>query len=354
MHEIPRVPRGNILFIPDSHWRDSDKKTIGGYVEASDLVSDDIEKIIIEEEITHIVSTGDWCDKGYRADHAKYGHSNRIEHWRDLVGGNLAMVIGNHFFLERDTNPELYWIQPHHEYRPTKKVFSIRPQIKVPKTIFIGCAQYSLFHFHKEDKEYVNERADGIKCHVGIYHDDLVIPASVRLEHNIKVNVESTYTKRIFANIDMAIMGHIHKPYAPMTMQVDGRDVIVDIIGASAHCKSNDTHKHVMLPIHKVTEDSITVSYRKLSLHTEKLRYYADKENKLPDDLFIPEDLRGTSNIEELMRRSVGEYMSCEAFLIASGAAESDLEVFRAGAKGELDTRTVVKNYKGEPNATIT
>lgn len=348
-HNIPYSKTGKVLFLPDLHWRDADKKSIRGYVDVQELIADDIERIIEELGITHCVSVGDLTDKGYRQDAGKYSHTNRLRHWNKLLNGNMIMNIGNHFFLERDANPELYWIQPHNKYHTTKKVYAKEPLLKTPESFFVGDVQFSLLHFDRDpSKPYHSRRADGIKLHVGVYHDDVVLPTNVRAHEHININVSSDYLKTVFANIDHAIFGHIHTPYETFTMQIDGREILADVMGSGMVTKKNEMHSSVMLPVYTIDGSSVKLEYVKLDLKRGKLRFQNEKETVIPDSMYVPQELRGTDRIAELMTTTTSSFVSCETYLMMEGASEGDLAVYRAASRGSLELKTVVGAYKEE------
>lgn len=104
--------RARILFVSDLHKRDCDFSTIAGYTKAVDAVQRDILSFIKQKGITHLVSLGDWYDKGYRSINRSNNDRNLDEDLSKAVNGNFYICLGNHFFLERDNNPEMYLIQP--------------------------------------------------------------------------------------------------------------------------------------------------------------------------------------------------------------------------------------------------
>jgi len=336
------------MILPDLHWRDSDKKSIRGYTAVQEEIADEIEKIMDEEGVTHLFDIGDWTDKGYRQDIEKYSHTNRVTYWKEKVKGNLAMVLGNHFFLERDTNPELYWIQPHDRYLPTKKVFAREPLVKLPQEVHIGAAQFSFFHYDRVTKNYFNKRQDGVKLHVGLYHDDDVLPNSVRLGEGIQKSITNEYSALVFNNIDHAIFGHIHTPYDTFEMVVNNRRITADVMGSGMITKRNENHKSVRLPVFKIDGESITLSYRVLDLKRNKLRFATENETVLGDSIFVPKDLQGTDKIDQLMIRTTASYISCETFMTMDGATLGDIEIFKLAASGELDIKKVVQTYREE------
>lgn len=341
-----------VIIIPDLHWRDTDIKTIGGYCEATDLVAQDLVTIMKEEKITHGISTGDWCDKGYRQLHATFSHRNYLQEMNDLTNRNMFMCIGNHFFLERDSNPEIYWIQPNDKFKPVKPIYAVEPLLKTPDQIMIGCMQFSLFHYKKEQegKMYFRPKMPNAKYHGGVYHDDMVVPAHVRVNEGIHVNVNSGYTRNVYSNIDLAVIGHIHTPIGEVVMQVDGRNIPVDIPGSLAivSSKPSDMHTHVNIPVFTITDNTVKKEYIKVSLHTDKLKFFKQKEQPMLDNKFMPSDLSPIEKMTELMRRSSAGYITPESFLELGGASEAQKKLYTAAAQGRLNISTAVKILVGK------
>lgn len=344
------VEESRVLIIPDTHWRDTDIKTVGGYCQATTLVAEELLKIIWDQRITHVFHTGDWCDKGYRTLHESFSHRNVLQEMNEATHNRVYMTLGNHFFLERDSNPEMYWIQPNDTYKPVKAIYAKEPLIQLVPELLVGCTQFSFFHFHKTNKMYFRPKLPSAKYHCGIYHDDEVAPAHVRLDEGIRKNIQTSYIKNIYSNIDFGVLGHIHTPVGEVTMQVDGRTVVLDIPGSLSigSTKASDMHTSVKLPIFTVTDSSVKKEYVTVSLHTDKLKLFGKKETKLPDNQFIPEDLRNTDNIDELMRRGVTAYISAESFLDVAGCSEIQKKLYSTAAKGMLTLVNAVKIVSGK------
>ena len=91
--------RARILFVSDLHKRDCDFSTIAGYTKAIDAVQRDILSFIKQRGITHLVSLGDWYDKGYRSINRSNNDRNFDEDLSRAVNGNFYICLGNHFFL---------------------------------------------------------------------------------------------------------------------------------------------------------------------------------------------------------------------------------------------------------------
>ena len=217
--------KARILFLSDLHKRDCDFSTIAGYTKAVDAVQQDILDFIDKYKVTHVISLGDWYDKGYRS----INRSNHDRNWDEAISravqGNFYICLGNHFFLERDNNPEMYLIQPNQEYIPSQPIYATSPVIQVVNSLRIGGVQISFFHFSKNKKMYMASRDPDTIFHLGIYHDETVVPTAYRNKAGFPGVTSTAHLDTIFSNIDMAIVGHVHTPLGVFKVQTMGREV---------------------------------------------------------------------------------------------------------------------------------
>ncbi len=319
--------------------RDSDFKTIGGFVSATDAVTEDIIDFVKKEEVTDILHTGDVFDKGYRSIHASYSHENQLRYLSELVEGRFYLTLGNHFFIERDSNPEIYMIQPHEKYKPKEKIWSRDPIIQVVDKVMIGCVQFSFLHFDKENKDYISRRYPDAKHHVGVYHDDILVPPSVRKKLGIFYNTTSEYLRMVFGNIDTAFMGHIHTPIGVETIVVDGKQIPMIMPGSLAITKSDELHLAVKLPLWTITDTAWQLEFVEFKLHAEKLKFYDKKQNIIPEGLVVPPSMQDTS---EVMQTNLGIHLSVNEYLRDLGCNEVDLEYVKRSAEGTLDFKSAI------------
>lgn len=346
------MPDEVVVPLLDSHWRDVDFKTIGGFCKAVSLTSQDFIKICKDVKATRIISTGDLCDKGYRTIHETFTHRNLLQEMNDITRNQVYMVIGNHFFLERDTNPELYWIQPHQIYKPIKSIYAKEPLLKTPNQIMVNCMQISLFHYNKHDKNYVNRVSPDARYHCGFYHDDTVVPAHVRIQEGIDKPMSVSYVRTIFDNIDLAVMGHIHTPYGLVTINLGGKEIPVDIPGSAAivTSKPSDLHTSIKIPVFTITDKSYKKEYVELSLHTNELKFYRPTNKAVVADQEGVVDITTLSNndIRKLIAKEHLEGMSAFAYLEMGGCSEYQMKLFELAQRGVLNTLNAMKVYKGE------
>lgn len=277
-----------ILVTSDRHKKDTDFSTIKNSCLASSLVTDDLIKIIKELHVTHLFSLGDWYHRGYHKQDAQYVDTYDDMLLSRLVNGNFYEVGGNHLLLERDANPEFYLIQPnsYEDLKPTSNRKFREPVIRLVDSLIIGPAQFSFFHYNKTNKNYVRDRKPGIKYHIGLYHDDTIVPNSVRKECGLITDTNSEYLAKVYNNIDVAFIGHIHTKIGKVKLQLNtGKTIPVIIPGAMCLTSSKPTefHKTVDLPVIKVYDDRVTLSYKELSLHTDVMTIYRE-EAKIPTE----------------------------------------------------------------------
>lgn len=262
-----------VLIITDSHLRDVDFSTMQGSKSAVEtLFMETLLNLIKDKNITHIIHTGDLVDKGYRNIGAALAHQSLIEEFAKAINYNFYMVLGNHFFREMLSNPELYWIQPHPVYKPNETVYRKTQLIKTPKELILNKTQISLFHFNPRDKNYYNTKKAGINFHIGIYHDDVCIPISVCKELNIPITTSLSY----FDNINLAIHGHIHVPHKPILV-----NKIPHIIPGSTALTSTsevEYHDKVDLPLLTIEENNCHISFVTVPLGINKYRFMKKRQ----------------------------------------------------------------------------
>lgn len=318
-----------ILFLSDLHKRDCDFSTIAGYTKAVDRVQHDILEFIKEHGITHLVSTGDWYDKGFRSINRVNNDRNLDEALSAAVGGNFYICLGNHFFLERDNNPEMYLIQPSKYYTPSQPIYATSPIIRAVPALRVGPVQISFFHYSKESKEYVQERDKDVKFHIGVYHDERVIP-TYKLEGLYPVNsTPDGYLSRVYANIDLAIVGHIHTPIGAFKMNAGGHQLTMVVPGSLSitSTSTKEIHTEVKLPLIEIGDNgSVKCTLQPFSLHADCLKFYRKKEKPISAD--VP--TTRFTDIPKLV--SLPEYLRAKGFddnhiRLVTAAAESEIEV---------------------------
>lgn len=322
-----------ILFVSDLHKRYSDSSSIKGMLKAQVAIQEDIISNVEKFGITHIVILGDWYDRGFHGIGQAYGAMEMDRRISAAVNGNVYLCVGNHLYLERDDNPELYIIQPN-DY--------IRPQIDIPlpdKPIFqmvpnlrFGSVLISFFHFSKVNKMYVADRPDDVTTHIGIYHDDCVVPGYIAEMEGFSATSTNSYMNDIYRNIDIAVHGHIHVKHGVVPYELNtGRKVPMFIPGSLGITQNKEAFKHPMvsLPVLEIDDDyNVLAKVINVSTHMEMLRFYETKKKKkevitdVKDAKFVPTGA---------VTRSLTDYMS------AKGYQRRQLKLIDAAAQGALN-----------------
>lgn len=303
--------KARILFVGDLHKRDVDFSTIQGYTKAVDAVQKDILTFIKERGITHLVSLGDWYDKGYRSINRFSNDRNLDEALSRAVEGRFYICLGNHFFLERDNNPEMYLIQPSDLYKPTHGIYTAKhPIIQAPPFIQIGSVRISLFHYSKVDKFYHTDLDETVRYHVGVYHDEVVVPSFAQKAGGLIGGSPSLNVEQMLDNVNFAIVGHLHKPVGAFKIPVKGREIPMLIPGSLANTQNGPSyHESVKLPVLEISDnDEVSCLLYPFSLHCELLRLYKRKESTIK--AAVPE--QAVAEIPKLV--SVNDYLRAKGF----------------------------------------
>lgn len=337
--------KAKILFVSDLHKRDIDFSSIKGYTNAVDLVQLDIINFIQQQGITHFISLGDWYDKGYRNIGRSKNDDNLDRTIAEAVNGNAYINLGNHFYIEKDQNPEMYMIQPNPKYQPFRKIYSSSPIFKAVDDLVIGTVQISFFHFNKENKLYINERKPGVTYHIGIYHDDCVVPSNVRKRAGYEGSTSSDYLETVLSNVDLAIVGHIHVKIGIEKITLNSGKIVPMIIpGALAVVQNKDImkHKDVQLPVLCIEDDNkVSCKLYSFSTHLDMLKFYsATKEGKRADG--APEPLQGMhSDISHTEYQASS--ITLKDYIKRKGYGDNYLNVVDASASGTLDLISAIK-----------
>ncbi len=347
------MTRARILFVSDLHKACKEMSTIRGRLEASTLIQEDIIRFNKANGVTHLISLGDWYHRGYQSTMRTMNDLNEDRYVSDSVGGNAYLCIGNHFYLERDDNPEMYIIQPCESLRPAKNfTMPEKPIFHVVHELVINNVKISFFHYSKTDKNYVNVREDNIKYHIGVYHDDLTLPSWVREMEGYTSQSSNSDLNRIYANVDLAIHGHIHTKIEPFKLQLNnGTSTAFLIPGALGITQNKEVMKHpfVYLPIVDIDEDgNVSLSQAKFSTHMELLKFY--KSEKKDEGLDIKR-----KSAEDMRSMNIGlrnAPMSLTRYMTDRGLSESYKALFDASVRDQIGIMDVCKILGGKHDRT--
>lgn len=329
-----------VLFVPDLHKRDIDFSSIKGYMSAIEEVQKDLLNFLysVDADKKYFVSLGDWYDKGYRSTSRVFIDSYYDNEIAKAVNGNAYICLGNHFFLERDANPEMYLIQPSYLYKPKDAVPMHEPVFRTVPNLRIGNVQISFFHFNKLDKHYVCKVEPGVDFHIGVYHDDCVLPSDIRERAGYFGTTSNDYLNSIYANVDMAICGHVHTSIGLRNYTLNnGKTVPIIVPGALAITENKDIvkHKSVQCPLLTIEDDGMfDMKYVEFSTHIDLLKFYKIQEKKVsPENL----TLMGTGSGESITHTAV----SLRDFLRKKGYAEKEVNQIMSIEPGKTDIMTM-------------
>ena len=294
------------------------------------------------------VSMGDWYDSGYRSTGKAISDVELDREISRICEGDAYICLGNHFFLERDANPEMYIIQPNERYQPKTPTQMKQPIFKVVDDIQVGPVQVSLFHFDKLNKTYWSKRRPGTTFRVGVYHDDCTLPSDIRQEAGYYGNTENMYLNNVYADIDLALHGHIHVPCGNrvITLNQTGRKVPLYIPGSLAITQNKEVEKHkeTLCPVVIVDSDTGEAKFEtvKISTHMELLQFYNVSEKKLADNKL---DILGSGDEKKLFMPNV---VSLKDFLHTEGYNDREVEIIMGVKAGKTDVLTLMNLIKGE------
>lgn len=306
-----------ILFITDLHKRYKDSTSIKGQLEAQRLVQEDIIAFNKQHGITHNVILGDWYDRGFHGLCQAFSAMEMDKRLSESVNGEVYLCIGNHFYLERDENPEMYIIQPNEFVKPQQDmVLPEKPVFKLVPRLDFGPVQIDFFHFSKINKDYIAERRPDCKFHIGVYHDDSVIPGWIREMEGFSGSSTNAYMNSIYNNIDLAIHGHIHVKIGTCNFELNnGRKVPMFVPGSLGITQNKEAMKHtdVQLPVLDIADDgTVNVQLATFSTHMEVLKFYATKKKKVATNVMELQDQHVTTGSAAL--QSLPNYLTKKGY----------------------------------------
>lgn len=333
-----------ILFITDLHKRWKDSTSIKGQLEVQQKIQEDIIAFNKANGITHNVITGDWYDRGFHGLGQAYGAMEMDRRLSESVNGNVYLCVGNHFYLERDENPEMYIIQPNAFIKPQSNIpVPDKPIFKMVPTLKLGNVQIDFFHYNKLNKNYIAHRDEDTTYHIGVYHDDAVVPGWVREQEGFTGSSTQVYLNQIYSNIDLAIHGHIHTKIGTCDIALaNGRKVPLIIPGSLGITQNKENFKHseVDLPVIIIEDDySVHLQMAKFSTHLADLRFYAPKKKK--QNNLVTEGL--IDNRQVSMTTTTAELQSLPVFLTKKGYANRHLNLVNAALADTLNLATAVR-----------
>lgn len=336
---------GRILFVTDLHKRYSDSASVHGQLIAQKLIQEDLIRIIKELEITHLCIAGDWYHRGFHGLCEAFDCMEDDKRISAAVNGNVYICAGNHLYLERDENPEMYIIQPNYLIKPKKKItIPERPVFNLVEDLRIGNVQVSFFHHTKsKTKKYVNTLQDGVTTHIGVYHDELCVPSHIAENEGYMLTSPRSVLDAMYENIDLAIHGHIHTKVGLVVHEDSrGKKTPMFVPGALGIVTKAKKHRHesVDLPVVTINDDStIQVATTNVRTHMEVLEFYESaKTSEITDD----ERKQIQIQYENLSVNCLGD------FLKTKGYNDTDLKIIGAAQAGALNITDIISSIAEE------
>ena len=358
--------KAKLLYITDFHKRMKDITTIKGYVQAINMVEKDIHSFVKSEGITHVLIGGDWYDKGYGTDVASaLAHTEGDRILYDLVNGNLYSVIGNHIRINMDSNPELSLIQPHPVFTTRVKVPRKHQIFRTPDKLIIGSVQVSFNHhnhFAKDATAYHTVREPGITYHIGLFHDERIIPTTILAGAGIPTIVtETNKITHALEDVDLAIVGHIHKPIGEFPIQLaNGKICTMIVPGSLTNTDAGDISRHDIFkaPIIEIGDNSeVSLSYHEFDLHTDTLTFI--KKNREMKENERLKTTRGNvvgtlyedgGEITSLLGNSSDLFMSLNAFMEVQKYTDLDKNLMRSIMKDPANINSLLSLWRDKEN----
>lgn len=314
-----------ILCISDLHKRYKEGTSVKNNIEVQQLIQEDIIQFNTTHEVTHNIILGDWYDRGFHGLGPAYSEIEMDRRLSASVNGEVYLCVGNHFYLERDENPEMYIIQPNEYYRPSIPInMPDKPIFKVVPQLCFGSVQIDFFHYSKTNKTYYAECKPETKFHIGIYHDDKTVPSHIREMEGYTGESSFSYLADIYRNIDLAIHGHIHCKIGVTALEiVEGHKVPLVIPGALGITQNKEIFKNaeIKLPMIEIDDDyGVQLKMVPFSTHIDRLKFYEVKNKQTNFTELMENNSRGLVLDREALR-------SLPAFMRAKGYSDLQLRI---------------------------
>ena len=333
-----------ILHINDIHMRERDFSTVKNYVSVLESKLELLIKLKSDLDLYGIIINGDLCDNGY---HDKLIHHSHINLIKELGRGLhvFALNIGNHFYIERDNNIELFLIQPHKVHKMRKHFYASEPIIATPETVCIDSIQFSLFNYSPSDKNYVRPVLPGMTYHVGLYHDEVILPRDIRSDLHLPVEVTTNYRCAIFKNIDEGICAHIHKPFGTQYLSLNNRIIPLHIPGSISITENSsiEQHEFVDLPLHVISGSSISTRFVKFPTLINELVFKERKDSSDIDDGVNPIFVSDITETSQSIQYGLNKRTNLISYLEDKGYKSTVIELIKSAITGDLDETKAIK-----------
>lgn len=349
-----------VLIGGDLHKRMVDITTIKGYVKAFYKVQADIMNAIKKLGVTHFISLGDWFDGGYGSDTAAaLSHTDIDREMYSILDGNFYGLIGNHIKIRMDSNPELFLIQPHPYYVSRHPVVRDYQIIRTPRDLVLNGVQFCFMHWDKDAENAAAYKANidhSCKYHIGLYHTEYIIPAHIMAGMNMYAGMsDNTAIGNALDDIELAIVGHVHKPFGEFRIEkVSGGSTTMIIPGSltNVDCGMNARHDYVDMPLIDIDDNgSVTRTSYRVHLHTDEVefvpKHLTDGQKKSLKSLrgntkeTLYEELEGTTFVGEF-----SGFLTLGQFMRQQGYTKTDKTLIRTCIQSPDDINTLIQLYK--------
>lgn len=334
-----------ILYITDLHKPYKDPSTIKGQVQVHTKIQQEIIDFNKKYEVTHCLIGGDWYDRGFHGLGPAYGAMEMDRRLSESVNGNVFLCIGNHFYLERDENPEMYIIQPNQYIKPQIEIpMPDKPLFQVVPRLKIGTVQIDFFHYNKINKNYFSNREEDCTYHIGVYHDDCVLPAWIREMDGYSGNSSQNFLAQVYSNIDLALHGHIHSKVGTVSLDLcTGKKVPLIVPGSLGITQNKECFKHtdVQLPLIEIDDDStVHVKLARFYTHVDELSF-SESKSKKKKNVLIDEGVIDSKEFK--ITESRAELQSLPNFLTKKGYTKTHMNLISAALSDTLNVATAVR-----------
>lgn len=352
--------RYRIMFGGDFHKRMKDISTIKGYVKVNRKVQLDLMQLIKDLGVDYFISWGDWFDSGYGSDvAAALTHTDIDNEMAKLLNGNFYGLIGNHIRIRMDSNPELFLIQPHPVYLSRHQVVRDEQIIKTPRELILNGVQICFMHWNKDAENCLDYKPiinKDCHYHIGLYHSEYMIPSHYLNDMGmVGVVNDNTMLSNALEDIELAIVGHIHKPIGSFVInKTDGTTTTMIIPGSLTNTDAGDISRHdfIDLPIIDIDDNgAVSLWFHKLDLHTNELQF---KKREITEEQREKlKSLRGNTKetlYEELESTTfvgeAGSFLSLNAFMKNQGYTVGDKKLIRSVINEPDNIDRLVDIYK--------
>jgi DNA repair exonuclease SbcCD nuclease subunit len=171
----------------------------------------------------------------------------------------------------------------------------------------------------------------------------------------LQVNNASAAISTALEDIDIAIVGHIHKPIGSFTVnKLDGTSTMMIVPGSLTNTDAGEISRHsqIAVPIIDIDDDGkVSLSYCNMDLHTDQLIFM--KKTVSDDSREKLKSLRGNNKetlYNELETASfIGEssgFISLNSFMVQQGYTTGDKNLIRSVINDPDNVDKLVSIYK--------